>query len=73
MTRALGDALTMRYGGSVHSQDRNFFDESRRVSLLPDIGWKVEGNPAAVIERLVLTLGGTSAGPAKPEDKGGGR
>ena len=50
VTRALRDALTTRYGGIVHSQDRNYFDESRRVSLLPDIVWKVDGVPAAVID-----------------------
>jgi 5-methylcytosine-specific restriction enzyme subunit McrC len=50
VTKALGDALTGRFGGRMHNQDWNSFDESGRVRLRPDLVWKVGGVPAAVID-----------------------
>ena len=50
VTKALGDALTGRFGGRVHTQDWNPFDESDRVRLRPDLVWKVGGVPTAVID-----------------------
>jgi 5-methylcytosine-specific restriction enzyme subunit McrC len=50
VTTALRDTLTGRYGGRVDGQDRNYFDESCRVPLRPDIVWKVDGVPMAVID-----------------------
>ena len=50
VTKALGDALAARFGGRVHTQDWNPFDESGRVRLRPDLVWKMGGVPTAVID-----------------------
>jgi 5-methylcytosine-specific restriction enzyme subunit McrC len=50
VTVALREALVPPYGGHVADQDRNYFDEARRVALLPDIVWKIHGSPVAVID-----------------------
>lgn len=50
VTQALGDALAGPYGGRIHAQDWNPFDESGRVRLRPDLVWKVRGAPAAVVD-----------------------
>lgn len=50
VTKALGDALVGAYGGRMHAQDWNPFDESGRVRLRPDLVWKVRGIPVAVVD-----------------------
>jgi 5-methylcytosine-specific restriction enzyme subunit McrC len=50
VTVALREAIAPAYGGRVADQDRNHFDEARRVALLPDIVWKIRGTPVAVID-----------------------
>lgn len=50
VTRALGDALVSEYGGRIHPQDRNSFDVAGRVWLKPDLVWKVDGVPVAVVD-----------------------
>jgi 5-methylcytosine-specific restriction enzyme subunit McrC len=50
VTKALGDELAGRYGGRVHPQDWNPFDESGRVRLRPDLVWKVGGVAVAVVD-----------------------
>ena len=50
VTVALREALVSAYGGRVHDQDRNHFDEAGQVRLRPDIVWKVRGSAVAVID-----------------------
>jgi 5-methylcytosine-specific restriction enzyme subunit McrC len=50
VTKALGAALTGRYGGRIYPQDWNQFDESGRVRLKPDLVWKVGERPVAVVD-----------------------
>ena len=50
VTVALREALVSAYGGRVHDQDRNHFDEAGQVGLRPDIVWKIRGSPVAVID-----------------------
>ena len=50
VTVALREALVSAYGGRVHDQDQNHFDEARQVRLRPDIVWKIRGSPVAVID-----------------------
>jgi 5-methylcytosine-specific restriction enzyme subunit McrC len=50
VTVALREALVPAYGGYVAGQDSSDFDEAGRVTLRPDIVWKVSGSPVAVID-----------------------
>ena len=50
VTVALREALVSAYGGRVHDQDWNHFDEAGQVGLRPDIVWKIRGSPVAVID-----------------------
>jgi 5-methylcytosine-specific restriction enzyme subunit McrC len=50
VTVALREALVPAYGGMVAAQDRSHFDEAGRVTLKPDIVWKMHGVPVAVID-----------------------
>jgi 5-methylcytosine-specific restriction enzyme subunit McrC len=50
VTKALGHALAGKHGGRICAQDWNWFDESGRVRLRPDLVWKLGGAPAAVVD-----------------------
>jgi len=50
VTVAVREALVSAYGGWVHDQDWNHFDEAGQVGLRPDIVWKVRGSAVAVID-----------------------
>jgi 5-methylcytosine-specific restriction enzyme subunit McrC len=49
VTVALRGALAA-YGGRVKAQERSYLDEAGQVSLRPDIVWKMDGSPIAVID-----------------------
>ncbi len=50
VTAALREALTADYGGRVVGQDSHLLDEAGRVTLRPDIVWKVTEARVAVID-----------------------
>jgi 5-methylcytosine-specific restriction enzyme subunit McrC len=34
----------------VHDQDRHYLDQAAKVTLRPDIVWKIRGSPVAVVD-----------------------
>lgn len=50
VTVALREAITARFGGRVEDQVHYHLDEAGQVPLRPDIVWKVDGCPAAVVD-----------------------
>lgn len=50
VTIALGEALVGSYGGRVVAQDRHPLDHAGQVTLKPDIVWRRNRVPAAVID-----------------------
>jgi 5-methylcytosine-specific restriction enzyme subunit McrC len=49
VTSSLGLALERR-GGRCHPQDRFTLDEEGQIDIRPDLVWRIEGRPAAVID-----------------------
>lgn len=57
LSRELGRRLEAR-GGVARAQDtRWWLDESRQISLRPDLVWDVGGRPAAVVDAKYQTVG----------------
>lgn len=50
VTVALREELAATYGGRVTGQARSSFDEAARVTLRPDIVWRVRSHPVAVVD-----------------------
>ena len=38
------------FGGRVDDQDRHYLDQAAKVTLRPDIVWKIRGSRVAVID-----------------------
>lgn len=50
VTVALREALTEEFGGRVDAQDRHYLDQAAKVTLRPDMVWKIRGSPIAVVD-----------------------
>jgi 5-methylcytosine-specific restriction enzyme subunit McrC len=50
VTVALRETIEPTYGGRIRGQDRDHFDEAGQVTLRPDIVWRINDAPVAVVD-----------------------